>query len=133
MAPASASGTLVNDINVAPMIDVLLVLLVVFMVLCQQRTTIRSPVSPPARGPMPPTSQLVLQLPDGGGYLLNGQPIPDLMLDAQIAAAMEGRVAKLLFVDAGGERTYQEVITAMDRARGAGAQVVALMPAAPVR
>lgn len=132
MTLSTASSTTVNDINVAPMIDVLLVLLVVFMVLSQERTTIRSPVSPPT-GPEHGPSQLVLQLPDAGGFLLNGQPIPDLALEAQLAAAFEGRPAKLLFVDAGGERTYQEVITAMDRARGAGAQVVALMPAIPIR
>lgn len=129
MAGSFASRSGFDQINVTPMIDVLLVLLIVFMILTRDRYTIRSPVAPAAPAPGPVEPQLVLELPDGGGFRLNGQPIPDAMLDAQIASAFELRPAKLLFVDAGGERTYQEVIAAMDRARGAGVQVVALMPA----
>lgn len=131
MAISTESRASFSDINVTPMIDVLLVLLIVFMILTRDRYTIRSPVSPAVPVTTPAPSQLVLELPDGGGFRLNGQPIPDAMLETQIAAAFELRPAKLLFVDAGGDRTYQEVIEAMDRARGAGVQVVALMPAAP--
>ena len=120
-----------SDINVTPMIDVLLVLLIAFMILSRDRYTIRTPVAPAAPVRHADDRQIVLELPDEGGFRLNGQPIPDEMLDAQIAAAFEQRPAKLLFVDAGGERIYQEVIAAMDRARGAGVQVVALMPAVP--
>jgi biopolymer transport protein ExbD len=128
MSVRATAGSSFSDINVTPMIDVLLVLLIVFMILSRDRYTIRSPVAPAGPVDRAVPSQLVLELPDGGGFLLNGQPVPDAMLDAQIAAAFEQRPVKLLFVDAGGERTYQEVIAAMDRARGAGVQVVALMP-----
>jgi biopolymer transport protein ExbD len=56
--------------------------------------------------------------------------VPDDQFDEVIRSAFATRPVKLLFVAAGGERTYQEVVTAVDRARGAGIQVIAFMPAA---
>lgn len=128
--PATATDrAIVNEINVTPMIDVLLVLLISFFLMQKDRNVLPSQVAPPGRGVPSTDPQLVLELTDAGGFLLNGQPIPDAALEAQLAAVFEARPVKLLFVDAAGDRTYQEVVTAMDRARGAGAQVVALMPA----
>ena len=123
----SGPGTKV-DINVTPMIDVLLVLLVMFFLLNLPMPHINVQVPAPAVGG-PPSTQLVLELPDGGGYQLNGQPIPDDQLDAVLQNALGPRVVKLVFVGAGDDRRYQEVVTAIDRARGAGAEVVAFLPA----
>jgi biopolymer transport protein ExbD len=121
---------MVTDINVTPMIDVLLVLLVTFFLLNLPMPHINVAVPPPAGaldGVAP--HQLVLELPNSGGYELNGEPVPDDRFDETIRAAFATRPVKLLFVAAGGERTYQEVVTAVDRARGVGVQVVAFMPA----
>lgn len=115
------------DINVTPMIDVLLVLLVMFFLLNLPMPHINVVVPPPAVAG-PPSTQLVLELPDGGGYQLNGQPVPDDQLDVVLQNALGPRVAKLVFVGAGEGRRYQEVVTAIDRARGAGAEVVAFLP-----
>lgn len=131
MAGSPASRSTFSEINITPMIDVLLVLLITFMILSQDRHTIRTPVAPAGPQHGADNAQLVLELPDAGGFRLNGQPIPDEVLESHIAAAFEHRSARLLFIDAGGDRTYQEVIAAMDRARGAGVQVVALMPDHP--
>ena len=124
----SDPGTKV-DINVTPMIDVLLVLLVTFFILNLPMPHILVQVPAPS-GPVvdPPARQLVLILPENGGFELNGQPVPDGQLDAVLRNALEGRAAKLLFVGAGAGRRYQEVITAIDRAKGAGAEVVAFLP-----
>ena len=120
---------LYSDMNVTPFIDVLLVLLVIFMMLnLLGRMTIRAQVPPPAAGPALGDSQLVLELPPGGAYTLNGQPIPLEQLEMQLRAVFADRSPSLLFVTAAPTRRYQEVIEAMDVARGAGVQVVALMP-----
>lgn len=119
-----------RDMNVTPFIDVLLVLLVIFMMLnLIGRTTVRAQVPPPAAGPAAPVVQLVLELPASGAYTLNGQPIPGEQLESQLRAVFADRSPSLLFVTAAPTRRYQEVIRAMDIARGAGVQVVALMPA----
>jgi len=69
-----------------------------------------------------------LGLPDNGSYLINGQPVPKDQLDAQLHAIYDPRPAKLLFVKAGQNRIFQEVIEAMDVARGAGVQVIGFTP-----
>ena len=135
MAVTDAGPETKVDINVTPMIDVLLVLLVTFFILNLPMPHISVQVPAPS-GPVagPPTTQLVLVLPDDGGFELNGQPVPDDRLDAVLHNALESRAAKLVFVGAGAGRRYQEVVTAIDRAKGAGAQVVAILPeGVPIR
>lgn len=129
MAAVPSSRPPVVDINVTPMIDVLLVLLVTFFLLNLPlpHTNVQVPEAPGAVRPNP-APQLVLQLPDPGGFLLNGQPVPDAELDEVLRVAYEDRPVKLLFIGAGGERRYEEVIQAVDRAKGAGVQVVAFLP-----
>lgn len=124
------TATVYRDMNVTPFIDVLLVLLVIFMTLnLIGRTTMRAQVPRPAAGAMTPVTQLVLELPAAGAYALNGQPIPEGELESQLLAVFTDRSPSLLFVTASPSRKYQDVIAAMDVARGAGVQVVALMPA----
>jgi biopolymer transport protein ExbD len=131
VAPNDDRRSIVTGINVTPMIDVLLVLLVTFFLLNLPMPHINVVVPSPFAGvDGGAPHQLVLELPDAGGYQLNGQPVPDDQFEEVIRSAFAMRPVKLLFVAAGGERTYQEVVTAVDRARGAGVQVVAFMPAA---
>ncbi len=131
MAAVPPSRGPVVDINVTPMIDVLFVLLVTLFIL-----NLKPPL-PHINVQLPPPSQttegtgghlMVLQLPDAGGFLLNGQPVPEEQFDEVMRAAFDRRPVKLLFVGAGGERRYQEVVQAVDRAKGAGVQVVAYLP-----
>jgi biopolymer transport protein TolR len=122
----------VSDINVTPMIDVLLVLLIIFMITQPlNRMSLRIQVPPPAQPTTsPPTNsnQIVLELPDNGSYAINGQPLPKDQLDAQLHAIYDARPAKLLFVKAGQNRIFQEVVEAMDVARGAGIQIIGFTP-----
>jgi biopolymer transport protein TolR len=122
----------INDINVTPMIDVLLVLLIIFMITQPlSRMTLRIQVPPPPQPTTsPPTNsnQIVLEMPDNGSYAINGQPVPKDQLDAQLHAIYDPRPAKLLFVKAGQNRIFQDVIEAMDVARGAGVQVIGFTP-----
>ena len=128
MTPSS-SGPVV-DMNVTPMLDVLLVLFVTLFLLNLKppKPHINVQLPPPVVGSGPGGRHLVLELPDAGGFLLNGQPVPDAQFEAVIGAAFESRPVKLLFVGAGGERRYEEVVRAVDRAKGAGVQVVAFLP-----
>jgi TonB family protein len=73
-------------------------------------------------------SQIVLQLLGDGSYAINTEPVLLSELDRRIHAVFDVRPAKLLFVDAAGNRSYGDVITAMDIARGAGVQVISLAP-----
>ena len=71
----------------------------------------------------------MLELTAEGGYAINTQPVPKDQLDTQIHAIYDTRPAKLMFVKSAPDRTYQDVIEAMDIARGAGVQVIGFTPA----
>ena len=130
MAVGSGHGNISAEPNVIPMIDILLVLLIIFMItqpLTRMALNIQvpPPVSAPAKGP---STQIVLQIAGDGSYSINGQPVPKAQLDMQIHAIFDQRPAKLLFMKPAVNRVYQEVIDAMDVARGAGIQVIGFTP-----
>ncbi len=132
MSTGGASGGVTSDINVTPMIDVLLVLLIIFMIIQPlNRQTIPIQVPPPQNtaAASGPSNQIVLELRDDGSYAINGQDVPKDQLDTQIHAIYDARPVKLLFVKPGLNRIYQDVIEAMDVARGAGVQVIGFTPA----
>ncbi len=127
----TARGELSNEPNVVPMIDILLVLLIIFMITQPlSRMALDVQVPPPDTPTVNknPPSQIVLELNDDGGYAINGQPVPKDQLDTQIHAIYDARPAKLLFIKAGPNRIYQDVIDAMDVARGAGVQIIGFTP-----
>ena len=128
---SGASGALQSDINVTPMIDVLLVLLIIFMITQPLSRMALDVQVPPPDTPLTnktPPSQIVLELFDDGGYAINGQPVPKDQLDTQIHAIYDARPAKLLFIKSGPNRVYQDVVDAMDVARGAGVQIIGFTP-----
>jgi len=124
-------GALSSEPNVVPMIDILLVLLIIFMItqpLSRMAMDVQVPPPEPPTVSKTPPSQIVLELTDDGGYAINGQPVPKDQLDTQIHAIYDQRPAKLLFIKAGPNRIYQDVINAMDVARGAGVQIIGFTP-----
>ena len=127
---ASATpGRLQAEMNLLPMIDVLLVMIVIFLLLSRVRHVIPVQI-PSAQRPNPAIghqSQLVLELTAQGEYRLNGMPVPDSALDRVLGDVFRERPVKLLFIKAAGNRAYREVIGAMDRARGAGVEVLAIV------
>jgi biopolymer transport protein ExbD len=128
---AGNSGGVNSDINVTPMIDVLLVLLIIFMItqpLSRKALDIQVPPANSTQQSTAANNQIVLELADDGSYAINSQPVPKGQLDAQIHAVFDNRPAKLLFIKAGQNRIYQDVVDAMDVARGAGVQIIGFTP-----
>jgi biopolymer transport protein TolR len=126
-----SSGGVNHDINVTPMIDVLLVLLIIFMItqpLSRKALDIQVPPPNSTQQSTAANNQIVLELADDGSYAINSQPVPKGQLDAQIHAVFDNRPAKLLFIKTGRNRLYQDVIDAMDVARGAGVQIIGFTP-----
>jgi biopolymer transport protein ExbD len=119
-----------SDINVTPMIDVLLVLLVVFMISMQFRSLLPLNVPPPADQSRAgrATPQVVLELKADGSYAINGTVIAMQSLPARLAALAEGGKRNLIFVRAAPRLPYRDVIHAVDLAKGAGFQIVGYMP-----
>lgn len=123
-----------RDPNVVPMIDILLVLLIIFMMqipLQRQVMDVQVPAEEKVKQQqLKQSDQIVLELRDDGTYAINNQVIPKAGLDAKLHEIYDNRPAKLMFVKVGETRHYQDLIEAMDIARGAGVQVIGLTPPA---
>ena len=131
MGMGGRRGSSISEINMTPMIDVLLVLLIIFMVV-QQGMQRGLPVHVPAVEsiqPLPgPPEQLVLEVEPGGRYLLNRQPIAAAQLEATLTRVFAERRRKVLFVKGAESLPYGEVVSAVDASRAAGVHVVGLVP-----
>lgn len=119
-----------TDINVTPMIDVLLVLLVVFMLSMQFRTLLPVNVPPPSYPSQSDHTapQVVLELKEDGSYAINGTVTPLEALSARLTELTAGGKRNLIFVRAAPRRPYRDVIRAVDFAKGAGFGTVGYMP-----
>ena len=125
------TGGMTAEPNVVPMIDILLVLLIIFMVSQPlNRMAMDVQVAPPntQTANQSANDQIVLEMGDDGSYAINTQPVPKAQLETQLRTIFAPRNAKLLFVKAGQNRIYQDVVDAMDVARSAGVQVIGFTP-----
>lgn len=131
MAVAGRRSGSISEINMTPMIDVLLVLLIIFMVVQagMQRGLIVQ-VPPPDDLALPDASpeSLVLEVGPGGEYRLNRQPVAAAGLEQVLADVFAERQRKVLFVKGAESIAYGDVIGALDASRAAGVQVIGLVP-----
>lgn len=131
MSGAGERG-LTNDINVTPMIDVLLVLLVIFMVavpLGRKAIDTQLPDPNPPQVPVTPqTDQIVLQVLPNGIYKINSEQVTKDNLSKKLHEIYDPRPDKIIFVKGDTAVTFQDVIHAMDEARGAGVKIIGLPP-----
>ena len=129
---AGSSGGVNSDINVTPMIDVLLVLLIIFMVVIALGRTAMDIQIPPVdtgKRASADNTQIVLEIKDNGRFALNGGDEFTLaQLDQQIHNVYDRRPMKLMFVKPGQTRKYGDIITALDIVRGAGVEVIGWTP-----
>ena len=132
MSGGGPSGGLTNEINVTPMIDVLLVLLIIFMmVIPMSRKAIDLQLPDPTPQPEqtgPPPSQIVLEVLPGNTFKINSQPVAKNDLGRRLKEIYDPRPDKIIFVKGDPNVKYQDVIAAMDVARGAGVKVIAATP-----
>lgn len=122
----------VSDINMTPMIDVLLVLIVIFMIaqpMMQKTMDIQLPKEERNPQNAPPSTNIVLQIEPGGVYKINTLQVSKAQLQSKLNEIYANRPQKIIFVKAGKDIVYQDVIAAMDAARGAGVKVIgAVLP-----
>jgi biopolymer transport protein TolR len=134
MAMQSGGTSAKAAINVTPMIDILLVLLITFMLIIPDKTkglSARIP-QPPDQNPAtadaaPPPNQIVISVKGEGRVEINSQPVTIEELVLKLKSIV--RPGLPIFVQGAVGIAFREVAEVIDAARGAGATEFALLPA----
>ena len=129
---AGGGGGLNADPNVTPMIDVLMVLLIIFMVIVpSSRKALDVQVPDPNPQPTQPqsnTESIVLTVNPNGQFLINKEAVNQANLASRLKQIYDPRPDKIIFIKGDPKARYQDVISAMDVARGAGVKVIGFTP-----
>lgn len=130
------SGTVKSDINVTPLVDVVLVLLIIFMVLTpvmQMGYLVKVPPKAPAN--LPPSAvqdQIVLRLAAGPRVLINKEEMSMEQFPNRIREILRGNTAKMVFFSGARDVDYETTMTFLDLARASGAKNIGIIVEDPM-
>jgi len=124
-------STLKSEINVTPLVDVVLVLLIIFMVvtpLLQSGYEVDTP--PKVESPTPPpqdSDQIIIRMDKTGQTFINKEQVPYGQFGARLSMALKGRSNQVVFFAADGDLTYDKVASFLDICRAAGAKKLGMV------
>jgi biopolymer transport protein TolR len=140
MSMALGTKSPMTDINVTPLIDVVLVMLIIFMVLtplAEKQMYMRVPeFEPPNTQVVPPDAvppdQIVLTALKSGRVLLNKteMTVPEAM--EKLKPVYEGHLSKVLFFNAQDGTRYEFAVMVLDEAHKAGVNTIGMMTDPPM-
>jgi biopolymer transport protein ExbD len=120
-----------SEINVTPLIDIMLVMLIIFMVMTPvtlkeigaavPRKAVDETVAPPGT---PPT---IVRLDAAGALSISGDPVAPEALGARISERMQHDRKRTVFFDIDDRAPYARAVKLMDICKGAGAKVLGIV------
>jgi len=126
-----AQGGVKSDINVTPLVDVMLVLLIIMMLvapLLQQGVAVRLPTATNYVDEPETSGQTVVAIAPDKSVYLNAKPLrPEEELGAKVKDLLEGKNEKIVLIKADEAVDYSAVMAAMDELRKAGIEDIGLI------
>ncbi len=131
MSTGGSKGGAAADINVTPLVDICLVLLIIFMVMLPKNVPEISVKVPPdsktRQKPQQANENLVLGLTKDGAVTLNRTPVDKAKLPEQLENQLKFRDKKVIFVNFDDDAKYGTAVEILDLAKRAGADVLGIM------
>jgi biopolymer transport protein ExbD len=126
------SGEMSSEINVTPMIDVLLVLLIIFMVIVPVTSRGEAAVAPrPSVADAGPYDPVILEVLKGSGtqavFRIRGQDVALSELPRELAAIYSTRAERVMFIKGDDGLSFTQVAEAIDIGHAAGVDRIGLM------
>lgn len=119
---ASNNDDFKAEINVTPLVDVVLVLLIIFMVvtpLLKEEVPVELPLAEHSRGAEDP-SQVTISLAADGRLFVNGRNVAREDLKPDLMALYADRTDKVIFLEADRSLPHGQIVDVMDEVRAAG-------------
>lgn len=131
MNVGGSGGGVRSEINITPLVDVVLVLLIIFMVIqpmLQVGYEVETPPKVHTNQPLPQNNeQIIIRMDIEGKTFINKEEVPRIRFAERLKTAMTGREKKLAFFAADGELTYDKVVEFMDLCRNNGAEKLGIV------
>jgi biopolymer transport protein ExbD len=130
MDVGGAKGGVKADINVTPLVDVMLVLLIIMMLVApmlQQGVSMRLPKADNTVDKPETQGQTVVSIAANKSLYLNAKPIQENDLTRRITEVLEAKTEKIVLIKADEEVEYGAVMAAMDQLRSAGIEDIGLI------
>jgi len=131
MHVGGSNGAAFAEMNVVPLIDILLVLLTIFMILTQQQKGLEALIPQPSTTPAARTWQpdvIVIEVRSGGQLEINQVPVAWDQLGHRLQEIFKGRATKVAFLRGDAPLEFAEVARVVDVMHGAGISVGLLTP-----
>ncbi len=125
-----AKGGVKSDINVTPLVDVMLVLLIIMMLIApmlQQGVSVKLPTATNTVDKPEVQGQTVIAIAKDKGLYLNAKQVQEGELATKVSELLENSKDKIVLIKADEEVEYSAVMAAMDQLRQAGIEDIGLI------
>lgn len=130
MSSGGARGSINSEINVTPLVDVMLVLLIIMMIiapLLQKGVPVTLPTATNSADKPETQDQTVVGVTPDGQFWVNGVQVPDADVRGRVDDILEGKKERIVLIKADEDASYGRVMEMMDTLRQVGIEDMGLI------